>query len=112
MHNYIDERTNSRLRVSMLDQELTVMAEVPTNIWEGTQYTVDVSFTHHEWSEGEDGDGTRPFSVYVTDSDDWCMSYEFSDYGEAQRIFLWLVSQDCISWETLKAIEEHYVREY
>ena len=95
-----DGRTNSRLNVSMDLGTIWIDADVPTDIWEAPKNTVGVSLFYNGLDEGDD------FSVTVNDSDDWCMHYTFEDYETAQRIFLWLVSQDLINWTTLGAIKE------
>ena len=97
-----EELTNSRLRVSICTGTLFIDAAVPTDIWDPPNNAVKVSLFYNGWGEGKD------FSVTVNDNDDWCIHYTFEDYGTAQRIFLWLVSQDIITWTTLNAIKEHH----
>lgn len=97
--NNQDALTNSRLRTYIDQGSISINADIPTNIWD---YPVGVSLFYNGWGEGKD------FSVTVTSNDDWGMHYTFEDYDTAQRIFLWLVSQDLITWKTLDAIKEHH----
>ena len=104
-----DERTNNRLMVSLVYGALWVSAEVPTkDIFFRGDKSVEVTLSYVEGSEDDIPD---KFSVYVSDDDDWAMDHRFATFEEAQRKFLWLVSHDYMTWETLKTIEDHYVPE-